>query len=58
MTALEIKEKLKEKCKESWEDYKAYEHILGVNSMPTQKQLTEWITLIELYQELFGESLI
>ena len=58
MTALEIKEKIKEKCKESWEDYKAYEHLLGVNSLSAQKQLTEWVTLIELYQELFGESLI
>lgn len=58
MTTLEMEENLKAKCTEAWETYKLYERSFGTDHIYTQKQLTEWVTYIELYKEFFGELLI
>lgn len=58
MTTLEMKENLKAKCTEAWETYKSYEDLLGSDSIYTQKQLSVWVTYIDLYKEFFGELII
>lgn len=58
MTTLEMKEKLKAKCTEAWETYTLCERSFGTDNIFTQKQLTEWVTYIDLYKEFFGELLM
>lgn len=58
MTTLEIKKTLEEKCKEEWSTHTLYERTLGADHIMTEKSLTRWVTLLELYKELFGENLI
>jgi hypothetical protein len=53
---LEMKENLKEKCKQTWETYDAFERIKGVDYFMTQKYLTKWVTYQDLYKEFFGEE--
>lgn len=53
---LEMKENLKEKCKQTWEIYDAFKSIKGVDYLMTQKYLTKWVTYQDLYKEFFGEE--
>lgn len=53
---LEMKENLKEKCKQTWAIYDAFKSIKGCNYLMTQKYLTKWVTYQDLYEELFGEE--
>lgn len=53
---LEMKENLKEKCKQTWEIYDAFKSIKGVDYLMTQKYLTKWVTYNDLYKEFFGEE--
>lgn len=53
---LEMKENLKEKCKQTWEIYDALKSIKGVDYLMTQKYLTKWVTYQDLYEEFFGEE--
>lgn len=53
---LEMKENLKEKCKQTWAIYDAFKRIKGVDYLMTQKYLTKWITYQDLYEEFFGEE--
>lgn len=56
MTELEMKENLKEKCKQAWTTYDAFKSIKGVDYVMTQKYLTKWVTYQDLYKEFFGEE--
>ena len=53
---LEMKENLKEKCKQTWAIYDAFKSIKGVDYLMTQKYLTKWVTYQDLYEEFFGEE--
>ena len=53
---LEMKENLKEKCKQTWAIYDAFKSIKGVDYLMTQKYLTKWVTYTDLYEEFFGEE--
>lgn len=53
---LEMKENLKEKCKQAWTIYDAFKSIKGVDYLMTQKYLTKWVTYQDLYEEFFGEE--
>lgn len=53
---LEMKENLKEKCKQTWAIYDALKSIKGVDYLMTQKYLTKWVTYQDLYKEFFGEE--
>lgn len=53
---LEMKENLKEKCKQTWAIYDAFKSIKGVDYFMTQKYLTKWVTYQDLYKEFFGEE--
>lgn len=53
---LEMKENLKEKCKQTWATYDAFKSIKGVDYLMTQKYLTKWVTYQDLYKEFFGEE--
>lgn len=53
---LEMKENLKEKCKQTWAIYDAFKSIKGVDYLMTQKYLTKWVTYQDLYEEFFGEK--
>ena len=53
---LEMKENLKEKCKQTWAIYDAFKSIKGVDYLMTQKYLTKWVTYQDLYKEFFGEE--
>lgn len=53
---LEMKENLKEKCKQTWEIYDSFKSIKGVDYLMTQKYLTKWVTYQDLYEEFFGEE--
>lgn len=53
---LEMKENLKEKCKQTWEIYDAFKSIKGCDYLMTQKYLTKWVTYQDLYKEFFGEE--
>lgn len=53
---LEMKENLKEKCKQTWEVYDAFKSIEGDDYLMTQKYLTKWVTYQDLYKEFFGEE--
>lgn len=53
---LEMKENLKEKCKQAWAIYDAFKSIKGVDYLMTQKYLTKWVTYQDLYEEFFGEE--
>lgn len=53
---LEMKENLKEKCKQTWAIYGAFKSIKGVDYLMTQKYLTKWVTYQDLYKEFFGEE--
>lgn len=53
---LEMKENLKEKCKQTWAIYDAFKRIEGVDYLMTQKYLTKWVTYQDLYEEFFGEE--
>lgn len=53
---LEMKENLKEKCKQTWAIYDAFKSIKGRDYLMTQKYLTKWVTYQELYKEFFGEE--
>lgn len=53
---LEMKENLKEKCKQTWATYDAFKSIKGSDYLMTQKYLTKWVTYQDLYQEFFGEE--
>lgn len=53
---LEMKENLKEKCKQTWEIYDAFKSTKGVDYLMTQKYLTKWVTYQDLYKEFFGEE--
>ncbi len=53
---LEMKENLKEKCKQTWAIYDAFKSIKGVDYLMTQKYLTKWVTYRDLYEEFFGEE--
>lgn len=53
---LEMKENLKEKCKQTWAIYDAFKSIKGVDYFMTQKYLTKWVTYQDLYEEFFGEE--
>lgn len=55
-TILEMKENLKEKCKQTWAIYDSFKSIKGVDYLMTQKYLTKWVTYQDLYKELFGEE--
>lgn len=55
MTKREMKEKLKEMCKESRDLYYASKGVKGNDDIITQKYLTKWITYVDLYREFFGE---
>ena len=52
---LEMKENLKEKCKQTWAIYDAFKSIKGCDYLMTQKYLTKWVTYQDLYKEFFGE---
>lgn len=52
----EMKENLKEKCKQTWAIYDAFKSIKGVDHLMTQKYLTKWVTYQDLYKEFFGEE--
>lgn len=53
---LDLKENLKEKCKQTWAIYDAFKRIKGVDYLMTQKYLTKWATYQDLYEEFFGEE--
>lgn len=53
---LEMKENLKEKCKQTWAIYDSFKSIKGVDYLMTQKYLTKWVTYQDLYKEFFGEE--
>lgn len=53
---LEMKENLKEKCKQTWATYDAFKSIKGYDDLMTQKYLTKWVTYQDLYKEFFGEE--
>lgn len=53
---LEMKENLKEKCKQTWAIYDAFKSINGSDYLMTQKYLTKWVTYQDLYKEFFGEE--
>lgn len=53
---LEMKENLKEKCKQTWAIYDAFKSIKGCDYLMTQKYLTKWVTYQDLYKEFFGEE--
>lgn len=53
---LEMKENLKEKCKQTWVVYDAFKSINGDDYLMTQKYLTKWATYQDLYEEFFGEE--
>lgn len=53
---LEMKENLKEKCKQTWAIYDAFKSMKGVDYLMTQKYLTKWVTYEDLYKEFFGEE--
>lgn len=53
---LEMKENLKEKCKQTWAIYDAFKSIKGDDYLMTQKYLTKWVTYQDLYEEFFGEE--
>lgn len=53
---LEMKENLKEKCKQTWEIYDVFKSIKGDDYLMTQKYLTKWVTYQDLYKEFFGEE--
>lgn len=53
---LEMKENLKEKCKQTWAIYDTFKSIKGVDYLMTQKYLTKWVTYQDLYKEFFGEE--
>lgn len=55
-TILEMKENLKEKCKQTWAIYDSFKSIKGVDYLMTQKYLTKWVTYQDLYKEFFGEE--
>lgn len=55
-TILEMKENMKEKCKETWAIYDVFKSIKGVDYLMTQKYLTKWVTYQDLYEEFFGEE--
>lgn len=56
MTELEMKENLKEKCKQAWDLYNAFKSVKGDDYIMTQKYLTKWVTYQDLYEEFFGEE--
>ena len=56
MTKHEMKEKLKELCKESYDLYCAFKSVRGFDDVMTQKYLTKWETYEDLYEEFFGEE--
>ena len=56
MTVEEIKTVLTKKCKESWEIYKCYRRVFGMDSLPAQKMQTAWVNYDSLYKEFFGEE--
>lgn len=53
---LEMKENLKEKCKQTWAIYDSFKRIKGCDYVMTQKYLTKWVTYQDLYKEFFGEE--
>lgn len=53
---LEMKENLKEKCKQAWAIYDSFKSIKGVDYLMAQKYLTKWVTYQDLYEEFFGEE--
>lgn len=53
---LEMKENLKEKCKQTWTTYTSFKNIKGVDDLMAQKYLTKWLTYQDLYKEFFGEE--
>lgn len=57
MTATEMKDKLKIKCKEEWDTYQLYIRTFGEDDAITQRALGKWIGYDDLYKELYGESI-
>lgn len=56
MNELEMKEKLKEKCEESWENYQLMIRAFGKEDSMTQRALGKWVAYDDLYTELFGRE--
>lgn len=56
MTALEMKENLSEKCKDSWERLIRYRRVFGTDSVQAEKMQTAWVNYDSLYKEFFGEE--
>lgn len=57
MTKKEMKTITCEKCVEAWKVLKLFERVYGNADVNTEKALTKWVTLDELYRDLFNEHL-
>lgn len=57
MTKREMKEKIAERCKESWNDLCESTSLFGANDKVTNRDRARWAVLDNLYTELFNESI-
>lgn len=56
MTKKEMKNLLNEKCNETWNVLKAFEHEYGKTDIRSEKFRTKWVTYDDLYRELYNEA--
>ena len=56
MTKKEMKTMINEKCVEAWKVLKLFKHEYGKEDVNTEKALTKWVTLDDLYRDLFNEE--
>lgn len=57
MTKRKMKEKIEERCKESWNELCESIELFGVDHKVTKRYRTKWSFLDGLYTELFNELL-
>ena len=57
MTDLEMKEILTERCKKARELYKIFEYRCGKYDLNTITSRAKWISLVDLYAELFDDEI-